>query len=111
MALSSLGGLSCLIWSITPWRSWAIWAASLSPWPAAANCSIDELASAQAESACAMNSVLPSEPCVVSVGTTIGVSGELSPPQAESTTPAPTATARTTKCLTRHIRPRKVARI
>ena len=48
---------------------------------------------------------------VVAVGTTIGVSGELSPPQAESAIPAPTATARTTKCLTRHIRPRKVARI
>ena len=37
--------------SITPWRSWAIWAASLSPWPAAANCSIEAFASAQVESA------------------------------------------------------------
>ena len=47
----------------------------------------------------------------VSVGTAIGVSGELSPPQAESAIPAPTAAARTTRCRTRHIRPRKVARI
>ena len=59
-----------------------------------------------------MNSDLPRDPVVdVAVGTTIGVSGELSPPQAASAIPAPTATARTTKCLTRHIRARKVARI
>ena len=81
--------------SITPCRSWAIWSASLSPWPAAANVSIEEFASAQIESACVMNWALPVDCWVVSVGTTIGVSGELSPPQAERIDPTPTTATRT----------------
>jgi hypothetical protein len=83
------------------------------PWPDAANCSIDEFASAQIESAWAMNCALSVDAAVwvVSVGRAIGVSGELSPPHAERTIPAETAAAGTRRCRTRHIRPRKVARM
>src|SRR5262249_36024634 len=63
--------------------------------------------------ACAMNSSLLSEPVeeevLVAVGTVINTSGELSPPQAESTAPTEMAPARTSKCRTRLIRPGKVA--
>ena len=106
--MGSEGGLSCLIWSTTPWRSWAIWSASVRPWPEAANCSIEVFASAQMESAWATKSVLPWLGCV-SVGTTIGVSGELSPPQAESAIATPTAAAGTQKVPHAPHRARKVA--